>query len=89
MLTIFALDSDAVLSRLHVLHARIFAWFDAQHFAPSRVAHHVSWFILRSPLPVSPGHVLPRVEYAELIFFLAHSAALLHFPMDQSIQFAA
>jgi hypothetical protein len=89
VLTTFALDSDAVFSRLDALHARIFAWFDAQHIAPSRVAHHVSWFVLPSPLPVCAGHFLPRVQHANFVLFLAHLAALLRFPMDERIQLAA
>src|SRR5580692_11441711 len=87
--SLLALDRYTVFLRVHMTDSRVLSCFDLQAFASTRVANHVPRLILPSPLAICSRHFLTRLQNSKFVLVFAHVSAILHFAMDQRIQFAS
>src|SRR6266542_1893078 len=87
--SVLTFDRYAIFLRIDPSDPRVITWRDALGFAPTRVAKHVTRLVLSGPLAVCACHLLTRLQNAKLMLVFAHVSTILHFTMDQRIQFAA
>ena len=83
------LDREQVLFGVGVCDGGIFSGIDSHDFAASRIAQHVAGVVLFGPGAVSSGQLLPGLQHAERARFRLDCTALLHFAMNEDVQFTA